>query len=105
VKVVVLFNPSAGRGRGTRVAASIEAMLKRLGHEPTSIPVGRAPGPSSSLSTPAPTLDEVLADSQLLLIAGGDGTLHHSLPAVLRHNVPIYHIALGTENLFARQLA
>ena len=39
----------------------------------------------------------------LLVIAGGDGTLHHTLPAVINTGVPIYHLAMGTENLFARQ--
>jgi diacylglycerol kinase family enzyme len=37
-------------------------------------------------------------------IIGGDGTMRHSLPELLRAQVPAYHIPLGTENLFSRAM-
>lgn len=38
-----------------------------------------------------------------LVVAGGDGTLHHALEEAVRMAVPVYHVPMGTENLFARQ--
>jgi diacylglycerol kinase (ATP) len=37
------------------------------------------------------------------LVAGGDGTVHHALPALVETGVPILHLPMGTENLFARE--
>ncbi len=38
-----------------------------------------------------------------VVVVGGDGTLHHLLPAVSAAGVPVYHAPAGTENLFARE--
>src|SRR4051812_39041562 len=48
-------------------------------------------------------LRAALVGADLLIVAGGDGTLHHTLPGVVGSGVPVYHLAMGTENLFARQ--
>jgi len=41
--------------------------------------------------------------AQAVVIVGGDGTLHHTLPALVSRPRPVYHAAMGTENLFARE--
>jgi diacylglycerol kinase family enzyme len=46
---------------------------------------------------------KALTGADLLIVAGGDGTMHSTLPALVGSGVPVYHLAMGTENLFARQ--
>lgn len=48
---------------------------------------------------------ERLASADLLVVAGGDGTIHHILEPVVARGVPLYHFPFGTENLFARDFA
>lgn len=98
MRVVVLRNSSAGRGHGRGRVDRLLASLRARGHEPVVLDVQRADGSSVNGG-----LDEALRGADALVIAGGDGTLHHSAPAAIRSAVPVYHFPLGTENLFARQ--
>ena len=45
----------------------------------------------------------LLAGADALVVAGGDGTVHHAAGAAIESGVPIYHAACGNENLFARE--
>jgi diacylglycerol kinase family enzyme len=94
VRIAILHNPRAGRGRGSALAAQFDAAATRDGHEVRALDVT-----SSKVSGP------IIEWSQALAIVGGDGTLHHALPDLLVHPRPIYHAAIGTENLFAREFA
>lgn len=38
-----------------------------------------------------------------MVVIGGDGTLHHALPALSASGAAVYHVPFGTENLFARE--
>ena len=98
MRVVVLRNSFAGRGRGRAKADRLLTALREAGHDPVVLDVRRADGTSFN-----DELDEALRGAAALIIAGGDGTLHHSAPAAMRAGVPVYHFPLGTENLFARQ--
>jgi diacylglycerol kinase (ATP) len=98
VRVLILYNPNSGKGRGQRVAESVRAMLTQSGANADLF--------ATTKEDPAifhPRLKSALADHDLLVVAGGDGTLHHTLPTAMNSGVPIYHLAMGTENLFARQ--
>lgn len=94
MRVGILGNPRAGRGRGERVA---HAIADRLSHEGHRVEL--------ALTTDGPDRARRLAQgSEALVIAGGDGTLHHALPILIESRVPVYHAGLGTENLFARHV-
>lgn len=95
MRVVVLFNPVAGRGRAKQVAARAIAALDDAGHETTPVEVGPAAVRSD--------LNSALASAHAAGIVGGDGTVHALAPLAARHGVPIYHLPTGTENLFARE--
>jgi diacylglycerol kinase (ATP) len=92
MRITLLINPSAGAGKALPRAQAYARALEHAGHHAT---LCRIPDPPP------------LADTDLLAIVGGDGTVHHTLPALLNHQAspppPILHIPLGTENLFARE--
>jgi diacylglycerol kinase family enzyme len=98
VRVLVLYNPNAGRGRGQRVAESVSAMLERRGLTADLLATVKEPP-----ETFRQRLTQALTGTDLLIVAGGDGTLHSTLPSLVGSAVPVYHLAMGTENLFARQ--
>lgn len=89
--VAILVNPKSGRGRAGSVSAVIELTLRAKGHEVRLIP----PGGGDELA-------RGLAGSNAALVIGGDGSVHHALPAMVAAGTPMYHVPLGTENLFAR---
>lgn len=97
VRVLLLTNPRAGRGRGASASAPIARILNKRGHE---VERRQVAGNSSD-----PLATDQLAQFDVILIAGGDGTIHHLLPALILAQRPIYHLPLGTENLFAREFA
>lgn len=93
MRVAILYNPRAGKGRGDVFRRTLAPVLEAAGHLVRAIDVTAVGGDASAL----------LEWSQGVVIIGGDGTLHHALPALLRTPRPIYHAAMGTENLFARE--
>ena len=44
------------------------------------------------------------ADAVAVLVAGGDGTVREAVEGLLGRGVPLYHLPLGNENLFAKAL-
>ncbi len=96
--VLVILNAHSGRGNASDAVA--RAMHEMLGSRasPRLLPVDRA-DPTAFMRR----FREAIPRSDVLVVAGGDGTLHHSLPVVVGTQVPVYHIPLGTENLFARE--
>lgn len=95
MKIVLLNNPNSGRGRGAAVADDLERALTDAGHGVLRLSAG-----SGLLDG---TLIPILRSHELLVVAGGDGTLHHALPAILESGIAVYHYPLGTENLFTRE--
>lgn len=93
MRVSILYNPRAGRGKGSRVAQDLQAGSTRDGHEVRLLDVTNS----------GQGLAGAIEWSEAVAIVGGDGTLHHALPSLLEHPRPIYHAAMGTENLFARE--
>lgn len=94
MRLLLLANPKSGRGRSARHVAELTAGLRAAGHELDI----REPGPELSRCE----LTERLRRVDLLVIAGGDGSVHHAAPAAIETGTPIFHYPLGTENLFAR---
>lgn len=100
VRVAILFNPNAGRGKGAAVAARFEGETSRAGHSVRTIDVTKESGGTGTVNG---SVGEMVEWSDAVVIVGGDGTVHHTLPVLMRHRRPVYHAAMGTENLFARQ--
>lgn len=93
MRVAILYNPRAGKGRGAAFVPKVALALSGAGHESREVDVTTAAGEVPAL----------LEWAQAVVIVGGDGTLHHTLPALVRTPRPVYHAAMGTENLFARE--
>ncbi|MCW5755507.1 MAG: hypothetical protein KIT24_12440 [Phycisphaeraceae bacterium] len=91
VRIGIIANPRAGRGKARSVVGRIERALNDAGHTHFLHQAG-----------PIAVAESDLADCQALLLAGGDGTVHHALPLACRTGIPIWHVPLGTENLFSR---
>lgn len=90
-----MYNPISGAGRSAAAAESLARTLPKHGHEARTV--------ASVLEPTARWLDPVLADSDVLVVAGGDGAMRLAAPAACRTNTPVYHLPFGTENLFARE--
>lgn len=88
----MLVNPRSGKGRGLAAAHEIVGALRASGRLVRTVHI--------PYDEP---LEDPLRQCSLAIIVGGDGTLHHSLGALSATRTPTYHVAMGTENLFARQ--
>lgn len=96
--VHLLLNPAASGDRRARQNAEIKRAVEIRGHEVTELrPL--------SVDAIVPTLQQAdAAGMTRLIIAGGDGLLHQTLPAIARTDVTVGIVALGTGNDFARAL-
>ncbi len=93
MKVGIVFNSKSGRGRAAALIPPLMDALHADGHDLTVADVAASVDAS-----------RIAADGAgALLVAGGDGSVHHSLHAASECNAALYHIPMGTENLFARQ--
>jgi diacylglycerol kinase (ATP) len=89
----IVINPASGRGRAVPVADRLQAALHAAGIATSRWHVDALE--AQLASNPAP---------RAVLIVGGDGSVHHALPALQRAAVPFWHVPTGTENLIAREL-
>lgn len=94
MEIAVLHNHRSGRGAGADAARSLEDALRGAGHGVRSVVAEREMNGR---------LTEQLRSADLLVVAGGDGTVHHAADAAIAAGVPLYHYPMGTENLFARE--
>ena len=95
MRIVILFNPIAGAGHAARSAEAVDRALQRAGHETQRV--------ATSLGPVDEWLVGVLAEAEVLVVVGGDGAVRMAAPAAAAAGVPIRHVPLGTENLFARE--
>ncbi len=94
MRVALLHNPSAGRGRGEAKAREIARALGAAGHEVRG----------GDVRADAGGLPGLVNWAEAVVVVGGDGTLHHLLPVLAGCGRGVYHAGTGTENLFAREL-
>jgi diacylglycerol kinase (ATP) len=97
VRILILANPRSGRGRALVLADQLAAILRERGHEAARHDIG----PDLDLAVLV-GVSGMEGGADRLVIVGGDGTVHHAARAVAEAGVPLYHLATGTENLFAR---
>lgn len=95
MRIVIMYNPVSGSGRSAATAERAAHELTARGHEVTTV--------GSRLQPTRDWLDPVLQGAELLVVAGGDGAMRLAAPAACRINTPVYHLPLGTENLFSRE--
>jgi len=101
---VLVLNPAAGRGRATRAANQVEqAVRAALEHR---WPGCRLRLVETSLDRGAEVLARLAIEggADLLIAAGGDGTLHGVVNAAAGTSAIAAHIPLGTGNDFARAI-
>ena len=91
---LVLLNPSAAGGRAARLAAPLRDWLAR---NAPAVPLVEPDG----IERARATLQCLPARSRVVLV-GGDGTLHHMLPALLTHRHTLGVVAVGSGNDAAR---
>lgn len=91
MRIALISNPKSGSGRAAAFTPILIDYLSRAGHAVTRF------------DARDPAVPGGLHASDAALILGGDGSIHHLLPALLEARTPFYHVPMGTENLFARQ--
>lgn len=79
------------------VQAELCAALRAASHDVTTLEFG---GGAAAMSA---RITEAGATCDVLIIAGGDGSVHYALPALENARAALYHVPMGTENLFARE--
>ena len=91
---VVIVNPHASRA-GTQLADALELLSRSL-----AVEIVGTPDPGADTAG----LEHRLKAAERVIVIGGDGTLHHILPLLIRSGKPIGVIPLGTANDFARSV-
>lgn len=94
MQVAILFNPVSGQGRAAAEAGRFADAIAAAGHRVRLVASRREPA-EAWLATELDGID-------VLLVAGGDGAVRLAAAPAARAGVPVHHIPLGTENLFAR---
>lgn len=105
LRVLILANSSSGAGKAAALVASARDDLVGRGHRVSVLTVPNGATPHAERAGFGAEFRRRLADADLLVVAGGDGTIHHVLDAVVERGIPLYHFPFGTENLFARDFA
>lgn len=98
MRILILANPVAGRGRGVRLARRLSRLLERRGHA-VELHVTTARDDARRVTRRrASRLDA-------LVVAAGDGTLNEVLNGLPEPDrVPLLPLAVGTGNMLAREL-
>lgn len=96
IEAVLFYNPEAGR------FPLSERRLKRLLENLYRYGLRAKAVPSSPGRRPGAALD--LKDKELLIVYGGDGTVHAALKEAVFWRVPIAILPAGTVNILAREL-
>lgn len=97
---LLIYNPNAGglvRSRARRVWRALET-LREAGHRVTPVPTA-GPGDATRLAAEA-----VASGADLVLVAGGDGTINEALNGMAGSAVPLAPLPAGTANVLCMEL-
>jgi diacylglycerol kinase (ATP) len=94
MRIALIINPSSGRGKAKARADAIEYGAKERGHTIDTLEIGRGAHPDG----------DRIADADIGIIVGGDGTVHHLLPQLIASQTPFLHCGTGTANLICHAL-
>jgi YegS/Rv2252/BmrU family lipid kinase len=98
VNSTLICNPNAGRGHG---AAALEPALRVLEGAGWNLSVRYTTGPGEATKM---VRDAVGAGQEVVLVAGGDGTLHEAVQALAHTETALGYIPQGTVNIWAREV-
>lgn len=98
MKTIVIYNPRAGRHLGDERIQRVIEVLQHGGWE-TDVLSTSGPGHATDLAR-----DAVSAGAQVVLIAGGDGTLNEAIQGLENTDTAFGYIPYGTVNVWAREL-
>lgn len=96
-KALIILNPNSRRGSEADMQAVI-ALLEQSGFDVTQMQ-------SNSAAQCAQELDHRCAEVDLVMVAGGDGTVRSAAASLYRHQKPLAVLPLGTANDLARTLS
>lgn len=97
-RILITYNPISGRGIASKFAADIAATLIR---KPCDIEIC----PTQLADTKIWLHKHLLAKPDAVIVVGGDGTLRQIASALVNTDIPVYHAASGTENLFSKSMS
>ncbi|MDH3293723.1 MAG: diacylglycerol kinase family protein [Acidimicrobiia bacterium] len=97
-RVSVLVNPAAGGNRGLGRSKNLVAELADRGW---TVDLLKASSPSEVAAAITTAAD---AGMDRLVLAGGDGLIHHALPALVGSAITVGIVPIGTGNDFCRGL-
>lgn len=101
MKVLITFNPVAGKGRASGAAHMISQHIE--GHRLQDGRVIEVVLLETRLDPVGEWLTPHFKDLDLLVVLGGDGAVGMLAPSALEAGLPIFHYPTGTENLFSRE--
>lgn len=102
MRVLIVFNPVSGSGRAARLAETLNERLCGESIDGQPIEVTRLP---TELAPPETWLQGPLAQTDLLIVVGGDGAMRLAAESAILTQVAVFHYPAGTENLFSREFA
>ena len=94
MRLLLVYNPIAGRGRASARATRLAQRLRADAHDVRTL--------QSAPTRPDPA-DDAGDRPDAIIVLGGDGTVHAFSDLARRVDAPVYQFPLGTENLFARE--
>ncbi len=98
MKMLVILNPKAGGGKALRLFPKIKCWLAQSSHdflyEVTNTP------DEMRLKIREASTNKI----DVILLAGGDGTVHQALPAIVETGLPLGYLPCGRGNDFARNI-
>lgn len=103
VRTVVIFNPSAGRGKGRAIASVVERALVKRGLEVELHATGH---PEDAMAI----AQHFAADADIIVAVGGDGTINEVVngmaagSAAAKHKATLGIVPAGTVNVLALEL-
>ena len=96
-KITIIFNPVAGNRRH----ALLDEVVAALAGRGVDISVIGTTGPGNATQIAA---QAILENADIVVAAGGDGTINEVVSGVIGSNVPVGIIPMGTANVLALEL-
>ncbi|MDF1869558.1 MAG: acylglycerol kinase family protein, partial [Phycisphaerales bacterium] len=92
MQIGIIVNPKSGRNKAQTLAQRCQSLLADHSHKVLTVETGQL------------GMSDEIWESDRLIIIGGDGTVHHALPKLIKHQIPFYHLGTGTSNLISKEL-
>jgi YegS/Rv2252/BmrU family lipid kinase len=99
-KTIIIYNPFAGKmgDKGLKRLSGAAEILREAGHDTWLVPT-QGPGTASAIARRS------IADgAELILAAGGDGTINEIAEGVAFSDVPLGILPAGTANVLANEM-